>query len=180
MHGRHLLKSWSSTQAVIALSVGESEYYGLVKGASEGLGLRSSAGDFGLELDVLVHTDSSAAKGMASRLGLRKRTRHVAVHLLWVQERVESGDIRLLKIPGNRNPADMGTKHLAADRVEYCLSRMGGRAKEGRHHLAPKQEENPAEATRAGGAGRRPGGEVRVNWADLQEEEEEERRGTSG
>ena len=31
--GNHAVKSWSSTQAVIALSSGEAEYYGLVKGA---------------------------------------------------------------------------------------------------------------------------------------------------
>ena len=31
MFGSHLIKSWSSTQNVIALSSGEAEYYGLVK-----------------------------------------------------------------------------------------------------------------------------------------------------
>ena len=32
--GDHLIKTWSITQAVIALSSGEAEYYGIVKGAS--------------------------------------------------------------------------------------------------------------------------------------------------
>ena len=39
MYGSHLIKSWSSTQNVIALSSGEAEYYGLVKGASQGIGV---------------------------------------------------------------------------------------------------------------------------------------------
>ena len=30
--GEHWVKGWSHTQAVIALSSGEAEYYGLVKG----------------------------------------------------------------------------------------------------------------------------------------------------
>ena len=34
MHGLHCVKTWSSTQAIISLSSGEAEYYGLVKGAS--------------------------------------------------------------------------------------------------------------------------------------------------
>ena len=32
MHGSHLLKTWASTQTVVALSSGEAEYYGEVKG----------------------------------------------------------------------------------------------------------------------------------------------------
>merc|ERR1711895_351289 len=34
MLGEHLIKGWSVTQAVIALSSGEAEYYGIVKGSS--------------------------------------------------------------------------------------------------------------------------------------------------
>ena len=41
MWGQHLIKSWSSTQSVIALSSGEAEYYGMVKGSSIGLGIQA-------------------------------------------------------------------------------------------------------------------------------------------
>ena len=34
MFGNHMVKSWCSTQAIVALSSGEAEYYGIVKGAS--------------------------------------------------------------------------------------------------------------------------------------------------
>ena len=89
LHGRHLVKSWSSTQAVVALSVAESEYYSLIKGGCEGIGLTSAATDWGEDRDVDMWTDSSAARGIASRMGLNKRTRHIAVHHLWLQERLE-------------------------------------------------------------------------------------------
>ena len=36
MHGSHLVKSWSITQAVIALSSGEAEYYAMVKRGMHG------------------------------------------------------------------------------------------------------------------------------------------------
>ena len=39
--GKHAVKTWSSTQANIALSSGEAEYNGLVKGASIAMGIRS-------------------------------------------------------------------------------------------------------------------------------------------
>ena len=45
MLGQHLLKSWSSTQNVVALSSGEAEYYGLVKGAAQGIGARNMMQD---------------------------------------------------------------------------------------------------------------------------------------
>ena len=41
------LKSWSSTQATVAMSSGEAEYYALVKGAAEGLGMQALMKDLG-------------------------------------------------------------------------------------------------------------------------------------
>ena len=45
--GRHTLKTWSSTQAVVATSSGEAEYYAIVKGASQSLGVRSILRELG-------------------------------------------------------------------------------------------------------------------------------------
>ena len=41
MVGTHLLKCWSSTQAGVAMSSGEAEFYGAVKGAAAGLGMKA-------------------------------------------------------------------------------------------------------------------------------------------
>ena len=65
--GNHMLKGWSITQAVIALSSGEAEFYGIVKGASIGLGIRSILADLGTSAKIEVLTDSSAAKSIACR-----------------------------------------------------------------------------------------------------------------
>ena len=46
--GYHTVKTWSTTQAVVALSSGEAELYALTRGASNGLGMVSLAADFGL------------------------------------------------------------------------------------------------------------------------------------
>ena len=66
MWGKHLIKSWSSTQSVIALSSGEAEYYGIVKGASVGVGLQSVLKDFDVNVDLKVKSDASAAIAIAS------------------------------------------------------------------------------------------------------------------
>ena len=138
LHGRHLLKSWSSTQSVVALSSGEAEYYGLVKGASEGLGLQSVLGEGGNQVGLKLLTDSSAAKGICSRLGFNKRTRHIAVCMLWLQQKVDEGEVEIQKVPGHRNPADLGTKHLAAADMSRHMETIGLEQVGHRHELMPE------------------------------------------
>ena len=67
--GECTLKHWSTTQSTIAISSGEAELGGIVKGASLGLGFQSMAADLGLKINVRVHSDSSAAIGISRRKG---------------------------------------------------------------------------------------------------------------
>jgi hypothetical protein len=70
------VKHWSRTQKARALSSGEAEYYAIVTGWAEGLGLQALAEDLGWKAAVRLWTDSSAAKAVANRRGLGK-LRHV-------------------------------------------------------------------------------------------------------
>ena len=137
MIGSCAIKSWASTQALISLSSGEAEYYGIVKASSVGLGVKATMADAGYKLDLEVLTDASAAKGIASRRGLGK-TRHVDVHFLWVQERVHRGDLVVSKVWGGDNPADLLTKYLTRDKVHMCMLTFGLEYKEGRSAEAPE------------------------------------------
>ena len=136
MSGDHLIKGWSATQAVISLSSGEAEFYGIVKGSSAGLGARSVLKDLGSSVRVCVLTDSSAAKGMASRKGLGK-VRHVEVNQLWVQEKVGSGETELKKVEGSRNLADALTKHVEHEHIQNHLGGTNQWLTDGRHELLP-------------------------------------------
>ena len=85
------LVSWKLRgQKNVTLSSREAECYGIVKGASVGLGLSRVLTDFGVETKVVIHTDSSAAKSLASRKGLGK-ARHIKVNQLWIKDKVGSG-----------------------------------------------------------------------------------------
>ena len=136
MLGSHLIKGWSLTQAVIALSSGEAEYYGIVKGSSVGLGIRSVLGDLGCKTRLVACTDSSAAKGMASRKGLGK-VRRVEVNQLWIQEKVGSGEIELKKVDGPSNLADALTKHVDGDGTTRHMQGTGQYYAQGRHTIMP-------------------------------------------
>ena len=111
MHGAHLIKTWSTTQSVIALSSGEAEYYGLVEGASQGLGMRAMLTELGVESNVVVQTDASAAKGIALRRGMGTN-RHIEFNQLWVQDKVAKGEVKIKKIATTENIADHLTKYL--------------------------------------------------------------------
>ena len=97
MWGDHIIKSWSTTQSVIALSSGEAEYYGMVKGASVGLGKQSALRDFEINVNLTVKSDASAAISIASRRGLGK-VRQIEVCQLWLQEKVRSGEVKVVKV----------------------------------------------------------------------------------
>ena len=94
MRDAHCLKVSSHKQSTISLSIGESEYYGIVDCAAFGSGARSMLADFGMCADVVVRTDSSSGLAVSSRRGLG-RLWHVHTRYLWVQQRVQQGDSSL-------------------------------------------------------------------------------------
>jgi hypothetical protein len=133
--GQHLLRSSSTTQTVQGLSTGESEFHAFVKACSIGLGAVAMARDMGEKLLLEIETDSSASKGIASRRGVGK-IRHLHTPLLWVQAKVQHGDIKVKKISGKENCADMGTKHLGQSDVIRYLEECGFFFPEGQSKLA--------------------------------------------
>jgi len=135
--GKHTVKSWSVTQAVIAQSSGEAEYYGLVKDSSTGIGLRNMMTDLGVDLGLTVKTDASAAKGIASRKGIGK-VRHIEVSQLWLQDKVRIGEIEIVKVDGVDNAADALTKAVAAEDIAKHNRTLNQSAEDGRHSLSPE------------------------------------------
>ena len=135
MIGGHLIKSWSSTQPVIALSSGEAELYALVKAASQAKGLCSLMADFGIETKIFVHTDSTAAIGIVHRRGLGK-TRHIEVQYLWVQDNVNRKTMAVEKVGTKENPADMLTKGLKRETIEEHMRFTGGQVHQGKSKTA--------------------------------------------
>ena len=71
--GKAMVKSWCSSQNVIALSSGEAELYALTKCACQVTGLQSMAMDFGLHPQGRVYTDSSAAMVLQAEAGSEVR-----------------------------------------------------------------------------------------------------------
>ena len=135
MHGDHLIKFYSSTQHVIALSLGESEFYAGIKAGSTLLGGVSTMLDLGISLNAELRFDATAAKAMLSRRGFGK-AKHISRCYLWLQQRIADGEITLTKVGTARNPADLGTKHLDRQKIENLLELMNLKFEAGRHEMA--------------------------------------------
>ena len=104
MRGGHLLKHWSSTQQIVALSSGEAELKGIVKGAAEGMGMHNIAKGLSIYYDINLYTDSSAAMGMVARKGMGT-VRHIEVRELWIQDAVRNKVLAVKKVKRGRQPS---------------------------------------------------------------------------
>jgi len=143
MRGNHCIRVWCSTQGALALSSAEAEYYSMVEGVLRAKGLQNVGREIGMlgmsevvDLGVwkekeeesvlnelLVCVDSSAAKAFVSKRGVGKM-RHMEVKWLWLQEEVKKGRVRVEKVWGPWNPADLMTKFLSVVEIEDRLKRM--------------------------------------------------------
>ena len=75
----------------MAQSSAESEIYGIVKGARQGLGVNTFLLDLGQHVPkVRMHLDATAALGKVERKGLGK-VRHIDAHLFGCKNRLCGG-----------------------------------------------------------------------------------------
>ena len=101
------VKTSSTVQSIITLSLGEAEYYALTKGAAVGISIRALLEDFGEgNVALSLRADSTTAKSLGHRLGAG-RIKHLEVRQLWCQAMVEKYCVEVLKIPRKLNLADV-------------------------------------------------------------------------
>ena len=106
-------------------------------GVAQAIGMKSIAADMGIDLKIVVHTDSSAAMGIVQRAGVG-RVRHLDVAQLWVQDHLREKKFVLKKVLGTDNPADILIKHVEAGVIAKHCQWLGMEFASGRAHSAPK------------------------------------------
>ena len=110
------------------MSSGEAELTGIVKGATEAIGLRILAADLGWDGQLQINVDSSADMGICRRTGNGK-VKHLATGQRWPQQCPRSKDFELHRVPGADNPADMLTKSLCPQQFEKLRGMLMERSK---------------------------------------------------
>ena len=120
------LTALSRTQQTLALSSGEAELYAIGTSILESLHLKHFMLESGLikHCNITVLTDSSAAKSMATRFGATKRTRHIELRFLYLQHLIRDGIVKLQKVQGTQNIADLLTKYITSDVLQRHLNKL--------------------------------------------------------
>ena len=123
------LQSTSRTQASIAHSSAESELYAMTQASVESLAIKNFIQEFNSpilssQISIVIQTDSSAGKSMASRLGISRRSKHIELKYLWIQDEIKEGKLELKKVGTHFNPSDILTKYAPASVLGQHLPRL--------------------------------------------------------
>jgi len=117
----------STTQPGLpAISTGESELRGMTKASAEGLYAKSVFAECGVDVDVELVGDSTAAMQNAAKLGPGKM-RHMERNDLFVKEAIRQRLLKIVKAKGTELAADLLTKHLEPKAFGHWLSVLGYR-----------------------------------------------------
>ena len=81
--------------------------------------------------------DAAAALGIIGRTGLGK-LRHIDTSYLWLQQESIEEKLKMNKVLGTENPADMNTKGLSGDEIAKYVEMLSMGYKEGTANLAPE------------------------------------------
>ena len=101
----------------VAKSSAEAELGGALTGATQGVGYKRVFEWFGFSVDWQLGTDSSAARAICLRENVGK-LRHMDLKLLWCQTAVKTLGLKVYKVAGALNRANIGTKKLAVKQFE--------------------------------------------------------------
>ena len=90
-----------------------------------------------MQLTADIMADASAALGIIGRSGLGK-LRHIDTSYLWLQQENIKKKLRMNKVKGIENPADINTKGLSGDEIAKYVKMLNMKYQEGRAELAPE------------------------------------------
>ena len=76
------------------------------------------------DVKITLKTDSSAGKTMASRLGISRKSKHIELRHLWIQDILSEGVMSLEKIRAHHNPSDFLPKFVQASVLGQHLPKL--------------------------------------------------------
>lgn len=120
--------SWKTKkQSVVSRSSAEAEYRAMAFTVSEILWVRWLLKDFWVTIDTptALFCDNQAARHIANNPVFHERTKHVEMDCFFVRERVESKEILPMPIDSKIQVADLLTKGLGTQRLQFLLGKMG-------------------------------------------------------
>ena len=114
----------STKQGLVALSTAEAELNAAVEAGKEALWFRTLFTELSipLRLPITLLEDNAAAITLSDNSVMGKRTKHIDLRYCWINDKVQDGTLKLVKVTSSKNIADLLTKPLARDRFQHLVS----------------------------------------------------------
>nr|GEZ91513.1 retrovirus-related Pol polyprotein from transposon TNT 1-94 [Tanacetum cinerariifolium] len=124
------LISWSSKrQKSAAISSMEAEYIALSGCCAQILWLRSQLSDYGLGFNKIpMYCDNKSAIALCCNNVQHSRSTHIDIRYHFIKEQVENGVIELYFVNTEYQLADLFTKALGRERIEFLINKLGMRS----------------------------------------------------
>ncbi|GJU34002.1 retrovirus-related pol polyprotein from transposon TNT 1-94 [Tanacetum coccineum] len=124
------LVSWSSKrQKSAAISSTEAEYIAMSGCCAQILWMRSQLTDYGLGFNKIpMYCDNKSAIALSCNNVQHSRSKHIDIRFHFIKEHVENGVIELYFVNTEYQLADIFTKSLARERIEFLINKLGMRS----------------------------------------------------
>ncbi|GJW93209.1 hypothetical protein Tco_0172881 [Tanacetum coccineum] len=124
------LVSWSSKrQKSTAISSTEAEYIAMSGCCAQILWMRSQLTDYGLGFNkILMYCDNKSAIALCCNNVQHSRSKHIDIRFHFIKEHVENGVIELYFVNTEYQLADIFTKALGRERIEFLINKLGMRS----------------------------------------------------
>ncbi|GJU00932.1 retrovirus-related pol polyprotein from transposon TNT 1-94 [Tanacetum coccineum] len=124
------LVSWSSKrQKSAAISNTEAEYIALSGCCAQILWMRSQLTDYGFGFNKIpMYCDNKSAIALCCNNVQHSRSKHIDIRFHFIKEHVENGVIELYFVNTEYQLADIFTKALGRNRIEFLINKLGMRS----------------------------------------------------
>ncbi|GKB85347.1 retrovirus-related pol polyprotein from transposon TNT 1-94, partial [Tanacetum coccineum] len=124
------LVSWSSKrQKSAAISSTEAEYIALSGCCAQILWMRSQLTDYGFGFNKIpMYCDNKSAIALCCNNVQHSRSKHIDIRFHFIKEHVENGVIELYFVNTEYQLADIFTKALGRERIEFLINKLGMRS----------------------------------------------------
>ncbi|GKA24155.1 hypothetical protein Tco_0710188 [Tanacetum coccineum] len=121
------LISWSSKrQKSTAISCTEAEYIALFGYCAQVLWMRSQLTDYGFGFNKIpMYYDNKSAIALCCNNVQHSRSKHIDIRFHFIKEHVENGVIELYFVNTEYQLADIFTKALGRERIEFLINKLG-------------------------------------------------------
>nr|GEZ83965.1 retrovirus-related Pol polyprotein from transposon TNT 1-94 [Tanacetum cinerariifolium] len=127
--GERLISKSLKRQKSAAISSTEAEYISLAGCCAQILWMRSQLSDYGLAFNKIpMYCDNKSAIALCCTNVQYSRSKHIDIRYHFIKEQVENRVIELYFINTEYQLADLFTKALGRDRIEFLTNKLGMRS----------------------------------------------------